>query len=405
MVTSTELSDAWRRGRLGVRHRLTPSGRTDDIREVASSVVALHSTDPVSVYLSAMARMRTPSLDAVRQALYRDRSVVRHHAMRRTLWVGTPEAVGVMHHACTLKVASLERRRTEQFLAQNGIEDAARWLEEAKRRVTALVGDQGPLTARQIGLALPDLARPLAVASGKSYAATQGAHSRVVAGLGFDGVLVRTQPLGGWTGGQYAWMTLEHWSPALHAAVNDPDADIESAQRELARRWLARFGPGTTRDLSWYAGWTLTETRRALAALEAVSVPTRHGTAWLLPEEVDSLGEDVHVGAAREPWVALLPSLDPTVMGWKDRDFYLSAGGEAAWDRNGNAGPTVWVDGAVVGAWAQRRDGEIVVHYFQEVPARRRAEVRERADEVAEWLADARISWRFPGAVNADLLR
>ena len=45
-------------------------------------------------------------------------------------------------------------------------------------------------------------------------------------------------------------------------------------------------------------------------------------------------------------------------MGWKLRDWYLPAAAADAFDRNGNAGPTLWVDGRVVGAWAQAPDGE-----------------------------------------------
>ena len=48
-----------RRARLTRRHRLLSEERTDDVAAVADSVVALHSSDPVTVYLSAMARMAT----------------------------------------------------------------------------------------------------------------------------------------------------------------------------------------------------------------------------------------------------------------------------------------------------------------------------------------------------------
>src|SRR6476469_10019725 len=97
-----------RRSRLGRRHRLHPSGRTDDVAAVADSLVALHSTDPVTVYLSAMARMEHPAVSSVEDALYVDRTVVRHHAMRRTLWVATPEVVRQMHAAATLKLVGPE---------------------------------------------------------------------------------------------------------------------------------------------------------------------------------------------------------------------------------------------------------------------------------------------------------
>jgi len=64
-----------------------PSRRTDDVVTIADGMVALHSTDPVTVYLSVLARMANPALAAVEKALYDDRTLLRHHAMRRTLWV------------------------------------------------------------------------------------------------------------------------------------------------------------------------------------------------------------------------------------------------------------------------------------------------------------------------------
>src|SRR5262245_12885981 len=66
-----------RRARLALRHHLAPAARRDDVVELARDLVALHSTDPASVYLSALARMRTPSLEAVDRALYEDRTLVR----------------------------------------------------------------------------------------------------------------------------------------------------------------------------------------------------------------------------------------------------------------------------------------------------------------------------------------
>ena len=78
-----------------------------------------------------------------------------------------------------------------------------------------------------------------------------------------------------------------------------------------------------------------------------------------------------------EPWVALLPSLDSTAMGWKQREWYLgewAAFGGPLFDTNGNVGPTVWANGEVVGGWAQRRDGRVVHELLRPVdPATRRA--------------------------------
>ena len=90
MTPHRTVDDAERRARLAHRHLLLPDDRTDDLAALADALVVLHSSDPVTVYLSALVRMRTPSLAAVDRALYDERTLVRHHAMRRTLWVGTP---------------------------------------------------------------------------------------------------------------------------------------------------------------------------------------------------------------------------------------------------------------------------------------------------------------------------
>ena len=102
------------------------------------------------------------------------------------------------------------------------------------------------------------------------------------------------------------------------------------------------------------------QTRTALADVGAVEVALRRR---------DRLGASGRPGAVRaaKPWVALLPSLDPTTMGWKERDWYLGDHGPALFDRNGNAGPTVWVDGRIVGGWAQRATGEVVYELLEDV--------------------------------------
>ena len=72
-------------------------------------------------------------------------------------------------------------------------------------------------------------------------------------------------------------------------------------------------------------------------------------------------GDDGPVAGPAEPWAALLPGLDPTAMGWQERDWYLAPDLRSAlFDRSGNVGPTVWWDGRVVGGWAQRASGEVV---------------------------------------------
>ena len=68
---------------------------------------------------------------------------------------------------------------------------------------------------------------------------------------------------------------------------------------------------------------------------------------------------DLEATPPSEPVAALLPGLDPTTMGWKARAWYLGEHGPRLFDRNGNAGPTIWWDGRIVGGWASMPDGVI----------------------------------------------
>jgi hypothetical protein len=104
-----------------------------------------------------------------------------------------------------------------------------------------------------------------------------------------------------------------------------------------------------------------------------------------------------------EPWAALLPALDPTVMGWSGRAWYLGAHGPALFDRSGNPGPTVWWDGRIVGGWAQRRDGEIAVRLLEDPGAEAAAAIGAAAGRLRAWLGDVRVTPRFRTPLEREL--
>ena len=143
-------------------------------------------------------------------------------------------------------------------------------------------------------------------------------------------------------------------------------------------------------------GWTLGLTRRALEGCGAVAVPLVDGPGWLA-------ADDAPVDEP-EPWVAVLPALDPATMGWKQRSWYLPQAAREAIDSVGNGGPTIWVDGRIVGAWAQDKQGEIHLHYFEQVAAVRRREVDARVVDLKAMVGDTRFAVRFPGNVHARIL-
>lgn len=382
-----------RRARLAHRHRLLAGRRTDDVPTLVEDLVALHSSDPVSVFLSAAARMDHPGTEAVEKALYEQRDLVRHHAMRRTLWVATPDALRAMHAATTRRLIGRERRRTLDLLQASGVPDPESWLDDARDQVLAALHAHGPMTARALGERVPALRQPLELSPGKRYAATVSAHTRVLLELGFEGVLVRTRPTGTWVNGQYTWAAMDTWLPGGVDGM-----DPRAAASDLVARYLAAFGPVTTEDVQWWTGLPVTMVRSALAGCGAVQVDLDGAPGWV------AAGDEAPPPAGGEPWVALLPSLDPATMGWKRREWHLDPACADVFDRNGNGGATVWADGRVVGAWAQRPDGEIRTHLFFRLGRAHQRMLEERVAALGQLLGGTRFTPRFPGGVHSRLL-
>ena len=386
------IDDAQRRARLAVRHRLVPAARTDDVVAIADDLVALHSSDPVTVYLSVLQRMAHPTLAAVEKALYDDRTLLRHHAMRRTLWVGGPETIRLAHAAATVDLHRVQYRNLCTALTGAGVTDPDSWVAAGRATVLDALAD-GPVTARDVGRLLPELAFPVPIGTGR-LATTAAAHTRLLLVLGFAGDVVRARPTGTWINGQYRWAAAHGWIPG----GIDAGLDKHTAAAGLARRWLRAFGPGTRADLQWWAGWTAATTTRALADVGAVEVDVDAGVGFVLPDDLDPVDPPT-------PWVALLPGLDPTTMGWKQRDWYLDPEvGAAVFDRNGNGGPAVWADGRIVGTWVQRRDGTIAVRVLTDVGADQHAAIDAEAARLQEQLGDVRFTVRFPAPLQAALL-
>jgi Winged helix DNA-binding domain len=381
-----------RRARLGARHHLAATARAGVV-EVARDLVGLHGTDPATVHLAARARMAVPEVAAVEQALYEDRALVRILGMRRTMFVEPVELMPVVQAACTDAIAVQQRRLLVDMVGRAGLaDDPGRWVEAVGTVALEALAARGEATAAELAADDPRLAQQFVLAEGKTYEGRQSVATRILLVLAAEGRIVRGRPRGSWTSGQYRWSVADAWLPD-----GPPSWSMQEAQAELVRRWLASFGPATVADVKWWTGLSMSQVRRAVAAAGAVEVDL-DGTPGLV------LADDLDPVAAPEPWAALLPALDPTTMGWAGRDFYLGPHRAALFDRNGNAGPTIWWDGRVVGGWAQRRTGELVLRLLEDVGADATAAVDAEAARLAAWLGPVRITPRFRTPLERELV-
>jgi hypothetical protein len=346
------ITTAQRRARLGLRHSLATRAETVDA--AVGSVVCLHATDPATVYLSAAARLTNPSLDRMADALYQRRSVIRFHAMRGTMFVAAVDDVPHFEAAASRDVATSERRRLEKMLADSGIDDPAAWIEEVAVQLVDALADEG-LPARALTRRVPALSRKLIMAKGTKNETEIGTTSRVLRLLATEGILVRGSPTGRWTSRQYEWHLRANW-----IEPTDGPTDGRESRSWLAEAWLRRFGPGTVEDLQWWTGWNKTRVTKALESLDVIEVTLGEGQGYVMADDI----EEVRTPA---PWAALLPALDATPMGWKQRDWFLGGHDDALFDRFGNIGPTVWVDGRIVGGWGQQPTGAVISEVLEPI--------------------------------------
>jgi hypothetical protein len=314
--------------------------------------------------------------------MYERRSLVRWMAMRRTLFVFPRDDIPTVQAAVSTPLAAMLRRRLIGQLQRNGTDpridgDVGRWLADLEDRTEDALARRGTATGVQLADDEPALrTRILARAPSDR---PQNLTTSVLTLMSADGRLVRATPTGPWTSRQHRWEPVVRWWPQ-----GLPPIDPTEAQRDLARRWLARFGPATTEDLRWWAGWNITVTRRALEGLEI--------------EEVDLHGQP-GIALARSgeeppgnPAATLLPALDPTPMGWKNRDWFLGVDSSLVFDRAGNIGPTLWWDGEIIGSWTVAPNGDLRTKVVADRGAEAEAAIERAASQLHARLDGAAVT-------------
>ncbi len=385
-MTRAHIGDDERRARLGIRHLLADATQVSSLAEAATALVVLHATDPATVFLEGWARMLDASPASIERELYEEPTVLRMLAMRRTLFLVPLPDVPMVYAAGSRDVADRERPRTLKMLAGAGIgSDPGPHLAELEEVALAAIRERGEVATRELRGLDPRLAERFTVARGKSYEGSMAVISRVVHHLALDGRIGRGRPRGTWVSGQFRWSPIERWFPS-----GIPQIDVEEARAELVRRWLGAFGPATRDDVRWWTGWTVGATRQALEAIGAVEVGLDGGAAgYALPNDLEPVEPP-------PPWVALLPALDATTMGWTGRDWYLGSHRPQLFDTAGNAGPTIWVDGRIVGGWAQRRSGEVVPRLLEDVGVETTRRIEAEAARLEAWIGPMRVTGSFP---------
>ncbi len=403
-MSSPKLDLAHINAYLAHKQHLLCAAQGSDVTEVTRDIAALHATVPTGPFLSLWTRMAAFRRELLQDALYNDRTLVRTICMRQTLHVVPSDELAqyiqvyAEHHAAS--VAAEGQAIPVQAGLCGEAEAAGRW-RDLQRRVLEVVSDKGPCTVGDLSRAIPALRSQVQYSAGKSYGGSFSVGSRLVPAMCTLGTLVRSRPRGTWRSNLYAYALLSDWLPGIDLGV----ASLPEARAWLVDRYLSAFGPAAVEDIQWWTGLTRGETMQALEALRPLLIEvsiTGLGTYLMLDRD---LGRCRGFSRPSRPYAWLLPSLDPYVMGYSDRRRYLDPGHqEAVLDRAGNAVPTVWLDGRIVGAWAQRREGSVVYGLFEPHPASARAVVDAEAQRLQDFLGDEVFAIRSHTAFTRKLV-
>lgn len=302
----------------GLRLRAQRISTSDDARpaDVVRWMLGMQAQDLPGARWSIGLRSSGSTEREVERALAKG-DIVRSWPMRGTLHVVAPEDLGWLLDVC-------------------GPRQAAR---AAKRR-------------RDLDITDAELAKAEEVARG---AMTGGRSIRR------DALLTLWQHAGISTAGQRAYHLLWNLGQSKRLVFGPPDEkqptfalfdewvraprnlDNDEALAEFAGRYFASRGPATVQDFAWWAGITLRDARRGIAAANGLQERDFDGVSHYFAEGLEPAGHGVHA----------LPGFDEYILGYQNRSPALPAefAERIVPGKNGMFLPTIVADGQVVGTW------------------------------------------------------
>ncbi|MDQ5811784.1 MAG: winged helix DNA-binding domain-containing protein [Actinomycetota bacterium] len=343
---------------------------------VVQQICGLHAQVMSSAELTLWARVEDLEPDAVREALWEERNLVKTWAMRGTLhllpaaelptWVGAQGVLKPRHHAPSwLRHFGLTREEAEALIAAipEALDRRMLTREELAQEVGRLVGSEelGGKLLHSWGALL----KPAAFKGYLLFAPSVGQNVR----------FARPDQ----------W--LPRWEPA----------DTEEAAREVVRRYLAAYGPATREDFArWFGTSSPAQAGRLIEGLgeEIAPVEIEGSQAWMLAEHVPEIEVAEPSGVVR-----LLPAFDHYVVAApRDREAVLpEALKSRVYRPQGWLSPVLLVDGRMEGLWRhERKGGRLVVEIkpFADQPEWVRRATEEEAERLARFLGgELEFSW------------
>lgn len=339
-----------------------------DAAQVASEICGLQAQVPEAVPFAVWARSRGATAASVEHARLQDRSVVRTWCMRGTLQLlATEDLHWLLPLLGPVFIRTSQRRRGQLGLDADTCERAMRTLRRA-------LGGRGAMSRAEIAERL----------------AAAGVHlqGQAVYHLIRHAALSGEVCCGPEREGETTFVLLRDWIDEERAVPRS------TGLRELARRYLAAYGPAAPADLASWSGLALQEARAAwaLVADQLLEVRVQGEPAWMLRAHAGHL----HESAAENPELRLLPEFDPYLLGYASRELAVAPGHTRRIHPGGGlVRAAVLVQGQAVGTWRRRRrpDGlHVEIELFEALTPDQQDGLTAELADLARFL-EVQVTW------------
>jgi hypothetical protein len=350
------------------KQHLKGDSRTDDIIQTVRDICALHATGIATPYLSLLARTENFKREQLDEELYTKKRLGKIRCMRRTIHI-LPKEIIPLAFAATRRIL---QKDSTAFLEFRGV-STDEYETISKRILEILKGQE--MTTSEI----------------KGILGTELRVSAIVEQMCDQGLLIRGRPRKSWKGKVQNYSLFKDYFPDLDLSKIE---EVEARSR-LAYHYLCSFGPATENDIAWWMGIGKNQAREALKSIEdqieQITIPDLDGSFLLFKSD------DKHLKNVKTPkiqTVNLLPSLDPYLMGYKDRERYLAPEHrDYVFDRGGNATTTILLDGRIVGVWdfEEAEKPLVKLYLFEKVERSVLSEIHSEAQKAGEFIAEKAV--------------
>ena len=350
-----------------LRHHLATRSRAKDLVKVAGDIGGAQAQLMSAAELQLGVRSKG-TVEDVRKALWKDKSLVKTWLMRGTLHL-------VPSTDLPLYTAAMRSR----WVWPNNT--WLKWVQLTEPELVSLIGAIGD------ALDQPMTREELIANVGRS----SSDHVRTVLKSGWSTLLKPVARAGRLCFGPNRGTSVTFVRPEVWLK-SWRDIDPDEALVEVARRYLQAYGPATKDDFGrWFGAWPGVG-KAAWTGLADELVPVS-----IEGRRADARAVDLKLlkSAAGGSTVRLLPAFDPYLMGHNSRDHLFEpmhrpkASRTAGW-----ISAVVLVGGRVVGTWTHtvaKQTLRIVVEPFHKPPPAVRSEIGSRCDEIASFLGAAEV--------------